>query len=420
MPLFSVIRRGREQAKEQKAKDSAKAKEDVPKAPYKHVPTHAAIDAMSGAPNTFKDIDRAKILEQHRRRSANAANSASLKSYPRHGSSLSTVSYPSLQATPIVSRNCSFNSMPVYPLARSQLSTSAGDYPNYPRSSKGKERKAPPTLPTRAAVPTLAQRRAGAPTGIARLPMDNAEDSSGSDDELEMKKSTRQGISHKSHLAKAQLPMPRLNPTGSENSRYLYPVHQRKNSRQSQGETPYRHHPQTTRTRFTEPKPMDLGVLRDDLGRESSYTTLTSTHNGNSYASSSVSEIAPISTTPSSVASTPEPSVAVTYFPTETPKVQEAPSTEPTTGFIAVVSPPEASADALVTVPAEEPAKVAEASSAVVTTVSTALPAVDGLGQTCTLAEAKTSTASAKPPKKRRFSWRRNKPPTGDKLVASH
>ncbi|RYO87241.1 hypothetical protein DL766_008515 [Monosporascus sp. MC13-8B] len=292
MALFSVIKRGREQAKEQKAKDSAKAKEDVPKAPYKHVPTHAAVDAMSGAPNTFKDIDRAKILEQHRRRSAIAANSASLRSYPRHGSSLSTVSYPSLQATPIVSRNCSFNTL---------------------------------------------------------LPTDNTEDSSGSDEELEMKKSTRQSISHKSHLVEAPPPMARLNSAGSENSRYLHPVHQRKFSRQSQGEAPNRHHPQTTRTRFTEPKPMDLGVLHDELRRDSSYATLTSTNNGNSYASSSVSEIAPISTTPSSVASTPEPSVAVTYFPTETRKTQEAPSTKPTTGSIAVLSPPQASADTLVT-----------------------------------------------------------------------
>ncbi|RYP81793.1 hypothetical protein DL769_001833 [Monosporascus sp. CRB-8-3] len=301
MPLFSVIRRGREQAKEQKAKDSAKAKEDVPKAPYKHVPTHAATDAMS-----------------------------------------------------------------------------------------------------------------------ARPPMDSTEDSSGSDDELEMKKSTRQGTSHKSHLVEARPPMLQLSSTGSENSRYLYPVHQRKNSRQSQGEAPHRHHPQTSRTRFTEPKPMDLGVLRDDLRREPSYSTLTSTHNGNSYASSSVSEIAPVSTTPSSVASTPEPSVAVTYFPTETPKAQEAPWTEPTTGFVAVISPPEASADTLVTVPAEEPAKVPEVSPAVVATVSTALPEADGLEQACTLTGPKTPTASAKPPKKRRFSWRRNKPPTGDKLVASH
>ncbi|RYP18758.1 hypothetical protein DL765_003780 [Monosporascus sp. GIB2] len=289
MALFSVIKRGREQAKEQKAKDSAKAKEDVPKAPYKHVPTHAAVDAMS-----------------------------------------------------------------------------------------------------------------------ALLPTDNTEDSSGSDDELEMKKSTRQGIRHKSHLVEAPPPMARLNSAGTENSRYLHPVHQRKNSRQSQGESPNRHHPQTTRTRFTEPKPMDLGVFHDELRRDSSYATLTSTNNGNSYASSSVSEIAPISTTPSSVASTPEPSVAVTYFSTETPKAQEAPSPEPTTCFIAVVSPPETSANTPVMAQAEEPAKAAEASPAVVTTVSTALPG------------AKAPTASAKPPKKHRFSWRRNKLPTGDKLVASH
>ena len=144
MALLSIIRRGREQAKEQKAKDAAKDKEEAPKVPYKHVPKHAAIDAMSSAPSSCKDFDRAKIIEQHRRRSAMAAGAASMKTAPRLGSSLSVVSYPSPRATAVISRSGSFNSVPAYPYARPYTNTA---YSNHSNGPKGKERELVPPLP---------------------------------------------------------------------------------------------------------------------------------------------------------------------------------------------------------------------------------------------------------------------------------
>lgn len=155
MAFLSIIRRGREQAKEQKAKDAAKAKEDPPKAPYKHVPKHAAIDAMSSAPSSCKEFDRAKIIEQHRRRSAMAASAAaSMKTAPRFGSSLSMVSYPSPQATPVISRNGSFHTVPLYPYPYPKRSSSTV-HASHVRGLKGKERELAPPLPYGFPSPTF-------------------------------------------------------------------------------------------------------------------------------------------------------------------------------------------------------------------------------------------------------------------------
>ncbi len=168
MPLFSVIRRGREQAKAQQAKDAAKAKgEDTAKVPYKHIPTHAAIDAMYGAPNAFKEFDRAIILEQNRRRSAMSSNGASIKSMPRHGSSLSAVSYPSSKATPVISRTGSFNNMPINPRLRANINTT---YTSYPRSLKGRGREVVPLISSTVATPVLASDRTGMLVGKGNAP----------------------------------------------------------------------------------------------------------------------------------------------------------------------------------------------------------------------------------------------------------
>ncbi|RQM06656.1 hypothetical protein DH86_00001288 [Scytalidium sp. 3C] len=66
------------------ARKAEKASEGTPAAPYKHVPTHAAIDALSGAPPSWKYDDRSKIKAAHSKRSMR---------FSRAGSSLSTVSY---------------------------------------------------------------------------------------------------------------------------------------------------------------------------------------------------------------------------------------------------------------------------------------------------------------------------------------
>jgi hypothetical protein len=105
MSVFSKIKLSRKAAKEHK--DKAVDKDAVVKVPYRHIPTHAAVDALSGAPSSWKQEDRSKIKEHHNRRSQMVIS--------RTGSSLSTTSYmnsaagPSSHAPPLP-RNSSYSS----------------------------------------------------------------------------------------------------------------------------------------------------------------------------------------------------------------------------------------------------------------------------------------------------------------------
>ncbi|KAK1999350.1 hypothetical protein LX36DRAFT_669546 [Colletotrichum falcatum] len=103
MSVFALIKKSRQQAKEHKQKQAEKTTEP-PKEPYRHVPTHAAFDALSGAPSSFKHDDRPKIMEQNRRRSAMNLSGLTRtpgSSLPRVTSSLSQVTYPSDNTTPM-------------------------------------------------------------------------------------------------------------------------------------------------------------------------------------------------------------------------------------------------------------------------------------------------------------------------------
>lgn len=107
MSVFSKIKASRKAAKEHKAAGKEKDPNEVVKAPYKHVPTHAAVDALSGAPSSWSRDDRSKIKEQHQKRSQLVIS--------RTGSSVSTMSYmnaaagPSSQPPPLP-RNSSYSS----------------------------------------------------------------------------------------------------------------------------------------------------------------------------------------------------------------------------------------------------------------------------------------------------------------------
>lgn len=117
-----MIKRGRQAAKEHRAEQAKKAKEEAEKPPYKHIPRHAAIDALSGGPAGWREQDRQRIVEQNRRRSAMTASGVGMSGMmtpvhagmPRVASSLSHVSYPSTYASPIVQvpRTYSYSSMP--------------------------------------------------------------------------------------------------------------------------------------------------------------------------------------------------------------------------------------------------------------------------------------------------------------------
>ncbi|KAK8090924.1 hypothetical protein PG994_000429 [Apiospora phragmitis] len=126
--MFSIIKKGRQQAKEHTTKVAEKTKEEETKKPYKHVPTHAALDAMAGTPSSWRDEERPRILEANRRRSAMGTNLVQTQGYPRDSTSMSYLSYSSTY-------NYSYSSTPaIRPHSESRL-----DYYSYQSSLKGKE-----------------------------------------------------------------------------------------------------------------------------------------------------------------------------------------------------------------------------------------------------------------------------------------
>ena len=145
MSIFSIIRKGRQAAKEHNTKTAEQQKKDEVKVPYRHVPTHAAVDALSGAPSSWKEADRPRIQAQNRRRSEMAAaglgrglpgiTSSAHMGLSRVSSSLSHVSYPSASASPVVHmpRNYSYHS--IYESRNEVYSVAEGGS----FSSKGKE-----------------------------------------------------------------------------------------------------------------------------------------------------------------------------------------------------------------------------------------------------------------------------------------
>lgn len=104
MSIFSSIRRSRQEAKDHSAQLAEQKQKETDKAPYKHVPTHAATDAYASAPPSWREADRPRIAEQNRRRSAMAASGhhMNMVGVPRVGSSLSHVSFPAEDSSPMV------------------------------------------------------------------------------------------------------------------------------------------------------------------------------------------------------------------------------------------------------------------------------------------------------------------------------
>ncbi|KAL6836084.1 hypothetical protein J3E69DRAFT_12448 [Trichoderma sp. SZMC 28015] len=149
MSIFSRMRKSRQQAKEHNAKLAEQEKKEVEKTPYKHIPTHAATDAIASAPPSWREDDRQKIQEQNRRRSAMAASGhhMNMPGAPRVGSSLSHVSYPTDKSvTPMVRLPRAYSYTGVSPYSASYSRDIAHSMPDvgsqftaYAASAKGKE-----------------------------------------------------------------------------------------------------------------------------------------------------------------------------------------------------------------------------------------------------------------------------------------
>ncbi|KAM3563001.1 hypothetical protein ARSEF4850_002542 [Beauveria asiatica] len=151
MSIFSHLRRSRQQAKEHNAKLAEQKKKDAQTTPYRHIPTHAASDAISSAPPAWREVnDRPRIVEQNRRRSAMAAagysmnmpSTTTISPMPRVSSGLSYVSYPNGEATPHVGMPRAYSSNSVhhpYGPSREVVYSMPDAVRSRPSSWKGKE-----------------------------------------------------------------------------------------------------------------------------------------------------------------------------------------------------------------------------------------------------------------------------------------
>ncbi|KAI1498918.1 hypothetical protein F5X99DRAFT_300971 [Biscogniauxia marginata] len=327
MSVFSLIKRGRQQAKEHSAKQAEKTKEEPPKETYRHVVSHAAIDALATAPSSWKHDDRPKIMEQNKRRSAMANSSAHMGGMPRVGSSLSYVSFPSVYATPVVPlpKNYSYSSIPSS--WRDKMASTPGslgtpdgsEYFSYSGSMKGKEREfLPPIL---AGTTTPMSNRGVSVSG-------SSGNSSSSEEELEIRNKSLKSNSHPHH--------PRSSHQGSSTSEQihrLHPAHSRKNPEAAAD----RHYPpQAKSTFFTAPRPLNGRVLSMDMTippvpdlpeQYASLVSSKSTSGQLSSSSSATSTAGAVSTAPSSIASTPASSTAEEYISAE--QISYAPPVPP-------------------------------------------------------------------------------------------
>ncbi|KAK3369077.1 hypothetical protein B0T24DRAFT_533744 [Lasiosphaeria ovina] len=244
MSVFSLIKRGRQAAKEHSAKQAEKQKQEADKPPYRHVPRHAAIDAMSGGPATWREVDRERIQEQNRRRSIMTANGVGMGGMggmmtpvhavglPRLNSSLSHVSYPSAYASPVVHipRNYSYSGVPSgWGTQPSELNYHPVDFANMPSKGKEVERLvadsgAPSRSSSRLSTGRSPVEGPAVSTDNTNSPVDSSGNSTSSQDDLEMKTVKHALSSNPTTRAKA--PKRPLSETDSVHR--LHPGHSRR------------------------------------------------------------------------------------------------------------------------------------------------------------------------------------------------
>ncbi|KAI3329034.1 hypothetical protein HD806DRAFT_270405 [Xylariaceae sp. AK1471] len=342
MSIFSIIKRGRAQAKEHTVKQADKVKEEAVKLPYRHVPTHAATDALATAPASWKQDDRSKIKEQNQRRSAMASGGMGHGGLPRVGSSLSYVSYPSVYANPVVPlpKNYSYSSIPSSWRDRVATTPEASEGLDYfdqseDNKGKGKEIATPFTVGT--ASPMLSSGRtsplssravpAVVSVGIGR----GSENLSSSEDEKERRTQVLKTVSY-NHEIKPSIS--RNSSSTREGLHRLHPAHSRRKL-ETHTHTSDRHYPPPAKsTYFSAPRPtsrrapnMDMSIPPVPVLPGQFYAT----HAPSSSASSVISVGMAISTAPTSADSTPPPSTAGDIAPSEpqhfrVPTVDIAPS----------------------------------------------------------------------------------------------
>ncbi|KAI9676157.1 MAG: hypothetical protein M1817_000902 [Caeruleum heppii] len=89
--IFAKLRMGKSAADKQLARHHGREPDVSPTAtitPYRHVPTHAASDAIIGAPACYKEVDRRSIRQAGQRRSHLSPSSAYTSAGPSRAASL--------------------------------------------------------------------------------------------------------------------------------------------------------------------------------------------------------------------------------------------------------------------------------------------------------------------------------------------
>lgn len=263
MSVFSMIKRGRQAAKVHREEQVKREQEEAAKPPYKHIPKHAAIDAMSGGPGGWRENDRARIVEQNKRRSAMTASGVGMSGMmtpihsgmPRVHSALSHVSYPSAYASPVVQvpRTYSYSSMPPgwTPHGR-EMSYSPVDLGSISLKGKEVERIMDSSRTSRssskmstARIP-LAPGAASGSGDATPSPIESSGNSTSSQDDLEMKPVARHSIAVAPSAASAPKPNGPTSDTGSVHR--LHPGHSRRVSDSNHSASPPRsaHAPRTS------------------------------------------------------------------------------------------------------------------------------------------------------------------------------
>ncbi|KAI1322255.1 hypothetical protein F5Y16DRAFT_49578 [Xylariaceae sp. FL0255] len=257
MSVFSIIRRGRAQAKDQKSKQAEQQKEEAVKLPYKHVVTHAASDALATAPSSWKHDDRTKIIEQNKRRSAMIASGMSSHGLPRVGSSVSFASHPSVYSSPIppMPKNYSYTSIPTSWREKIASTPDSVEGSDYFRSHKGKGREVVRFV-TGSASPMLSSGRSSALSNREISECVELGNISGSDDERAMR-GTSKAASSKSVPNNIDAKTYRNPvPNRSENIHRLHPAqsHARRVS-EATGQSDRHYPPPAKSTYFSAPRP---------------------------------------------------------------------------------------------------------------------------------------------------------------------
>ncbi|GAB7349748.1 hypothetical protein MBLNU459_g0478t1 [Dothideomycetes sp. NU459] len=80
MSIFGKIKGAKKAADQHKAQTAATTDETPKPAPYRHIPTHAAVDALTGAPSSWGFEDREQIKIQNKARMSRTGSSYSAKS----------------------------------------------------------------------------------------------------------------------------------------------------------------------------------------------------------------------------------------------------------------------------------------------------------------------------------------------------